>query len=56
MTDSGFDIGNNLPAGVKLNIRPFCRGNAKLGLKDELKTRSIASVRVLVERPIIRAK
>lgn len=56
MTDSGFDIGNNLPAGVKLNIPPFCRGNAKLELKDELKTRSIASVRVLVERPIIRAK
>lgn len=23
MTDSGFDIGNNLPAGVKLNIPPF---------------------------------
>ena len=56
MADRGFDIESDLPIGVQLNIPPFLNGKPQLDLKDELKTRRIASVRVHVERAIARIK
>ena len=56
MADRRFDIEDDLPPGVKLNILPFLWGNAQLELKDELKTRRTASVRVHIERPTARVK
>ena len=42
--------------GVKLNTPPFLRGNAQVELKDEPKTRHIASVRVHAVRAIASIK
>ena len=52
MADRGFDIENDMPAGVGLNISPFSNG----ALSDETETRRIAALRVLVERAIGRIK
>ena len=51
----GLDIKNDLLPRVK-PITQFLRGNAQHELKDELKTRLIATVRVHVERAIARTK
>ena len=56
MADRGFNIEEDLPDGVNLNIPAFLNGKAQLELHDELETRRIASVRVHVERAINRVK
>jgi hypothetical protein len=56
MADRGFDIADDLPAGVTLNITAFLSGDEQLTVKDEIATRRIASVRVHVERAISRIK
>ena len=56
MADRGFDIENEMPPGVGLNIPPFLDGAPQLSLQDEVKTRKIASLRVHVERTIQRIK
>ena len=56
MADRGFDIADDLPAGVTLNIPAFLSGDEQLTVKDEIATRRIASVRVHVERAISRIK
>ena len=56
MADWGFDISEDLPEGVELNIPPFMRGKDQLTVKEETKTRRIASVRIHVERAIERIK
>ena len=56
MADRGFDIENDMPAGVGLNIPPFLNGAPQLSLSDETETRKIAALRVHVERAIGRIK
>ena len=56
MADRGFDIGDDLPTGVTLNIPPFLDGKPQLSVEEENLTRKIASVRVHVERAIARIK
>lgn len=56
MADRGFDIEEDLPDGVTLNIPAFLKGKTQLDLGEELETRRIASVRVHVERAINRVK
>lgn len=57
MADRGFDIQHILAAkNVTLNIPPFMRGKAQLSLEEEFETRTIASVRIHVERAIERIK
>ena len=56
MADRGFDIENDLPTGVTLNIPPFLNGKPQLSAEEEILTRKIASVRVHVERAISRIK
>ena len=56
MADRGFELDDDLPQGVKLNIPPFLDGREQLDLTDEIQTRRIASVRVHVERAIERVK
>ena len=56
MADWGFDLENDLPAGVTLNIPAFLDGKDQLRAEGEIVTRRIASVRVHVERAIARMK
>ena len=56
MADRGFDIADDLPENVSLNIPPFLNGKAQLSLEDENETRKIAAVRIHVERAIQRIK
>ena len=56
MADKGFDIGEDLPQGVHLNIPPFLRGKDHLSIQEEAQTRQIAAVRIHVERAISRIK
>ena len=56
MADKGFEIADDLPEGVTLNIPPFLRGNDHLSIKEETGTRRIAPVRIHVERAISRIK
>ena len=56
MADRGFDIEDDLPTGVTLNIPPFLNGKPQLSAEEEILTRKIASVRVHVERAISRIK
>ena len=56
MADRGFDIADDLPSGVTLNIPAFLNGNDLLTLEEETSTRKIASARVHVERAIVRIK
>ena len=56
MADRGFDLEDDLPAGVTLNIPAFLEGKDQLSAEDEIVTRRIASVRVHVERAIARIK
>ena len=46
MTDRGFEIEDDLPDNVSLNIPPFLNGKPQLSLQEENETRKIASVRV----------
>ena len=56
MADRGFDIEDDMPDGVTLNIPPFLNGAPQLSVSDESETRKIAAVRVHVERAIQRIK
>jgi len=56
MADRGFDLDDDLPEGVLLNIPPFLNGKSQLSIQEENETRHIASVRVHVERAIERTK
>ena len=56
MADKGFDIKEDLPKGVSLNIPPFLRGKEHLSIEEESETRKIAAVRIHVERAISRIK
>ncbi len=56
MAYRGFELENDFPQGVKLNIPPFLYWREQLDLTDEIQTRCIASVRVHVERAIERVK
>ena len=56
MADKGFEIADELPKGVTLNIPPFLTGNDHISIEDETETRRIASVRTHVERAISRIK
>ena len=56
MADRGFDIADDLPSGVTLNIPAFLDGNDQLTLEEETSTRKIPSARVHVERAISRIK
>ena len=55
MADKGFDIENEMPQGVNLNIPPFLK-DQQLSVQAENETRKIAAVRVHVERAIQRIK
>ena len=56
MADRGFDIADDMPAGVGLNIPPFLNGASQLSLNAENETRKVAALRVHVERAIQRIK
>ena len=57
MADKGFDIQDLLVAnGVRLNIPPFMNSAQRMLPQDIMKTKSIAAVRVHVERAIGRVK
>ena len=56
MADRGFDIVNDLPKGISLNLQPFLEGNFQFTLEKESETKRIASVRIHVERTIARIK
>ena len=56
MADKGFEIADDLPKGVELNIPSFLRGKDHLSVEEEIETRKIASVRIHVERTISRIK
>ena len=56
MADRGFDIEDDMPEGVTLNIPAFMDKKEQLDKEDEIMTRKIASVRVHVERAISRIK
>ena len=56
MADRGFEIENDLPPGVSLNIPPFLGEQAQFSKEDEIKTRRIAKHRIHVERAIQRIK
>ena len=56
MADRGFDLEDDLPTGVTLNIPAFLDGKDQLSAEDEIVTRRIASVRVHAERAIARIK
>jgi hypothetical protein len=52
MADRGFNIENDMPAGVGLNIPQFFNGAPQLSPSDETETRKLAALRVHVERAI----
>ena len=52
MADRGFNIENDMPAGVGLNIPPFFNGAPQLSLSDEIETQKLAALSVHVERAI----
>ena len=56
MADRGFEIENDLPPGVSLNIPPFLVEQAQFSQEDEIKTRRIAKHRIHVERATQRIK
>ena len=56
MADRGFEIEENLPPGVSLNIPPFLGDQQQFSEEDEIKTRRIAKQRIHVERAIQRIK
>ena len=56
MADKGFDIADDLPQGVTLNIPPFLKRKEHLSAQEKTETRQIAAVRIHVERAISRIK
>ena len=57
IADRGFDIEDDLVLlGVHLNIPPFLRGKPQLSQEELISTRRIASLRIHVERAMVRIK
>ncbi len=56
MADKGFTIEDILPLGVSLNIPPFLGQNSQMSAEDVVKTQTIASVRIHIERAINKIK
>ena len=56
MADRGFDIEEDLPIGVTLNIQPFLNGKSQLDLQKELETRRIDSVYILYKTNLFQIK
>ena len=56
MADRGFEIEENLPPDVSLNIPPFLGDQQQFSEEDEIKTRRIAKQRIHIERTIQRIK
>lgn len=56
MADKRFTIDDLLPAGVGLSIPPFLGQQGQMSAEDVVKTQSIASLRVHVERAINKIK
>ena len=56
MTNKGFDIESDWPAGVSLNIPPILRGKMHRTIEEETETRRIGSVKIHVEGAIARIK
>lgn len=56
MADKGFTIQDLLPPGVFLNMPPFLGSQQQMSPEDVLKTQTIASLRVHVERAINKIK
>ena len=56
MADKGFTVQDLLPLGVGLNIPPFLGSQGQMSAEDVVKTQSIASLRVHVERAINKIK
>ena len=52
MADKSLTIEDLLLLGVSLNIPPFLGGNSQMSAEDVVKTQSIASVRIHIERAI----
>ena len=50
MTDKSFNIANDLPEDVSINIPPFLRGKEHLSAQEETETKQIAAVYISVER------
>ena len=51
-----FDIEDQIPDGVILNIPPFLNGAPQLSVSNESEPRKVAAVRVHVERATQRIK
>ena len=56
MADKGFTIEDLLPPGIKLNIPPFLGSQGQMSPEDVVKTQTVASLRVHVERAINKVK
>ena len=56
MADKGFTIEDLLPPGIKLNIPPFLGSQGQMSPEDVVKTQTVASPRVHVERTINKVK
>ena len=56
MADKGFTIEDLLPLGVSLNIPPFLGGNSQMSAEEVVRTQTIASVRIHIERAINKIK
>lgn len=56
MADKGFTIQDLLPPGIGLNMPPFLGSQEQMNPEDVLKTQTIASLRVHVERAINKIK
>ncbi len=56
MADKGFNIKDDLPKNVSLNIPPFMRDKDHLSVEEETETRQITCVRIHMERAISRIK
>ena len=56
MADKGFTIDDLFPPGVGLNIPPFLGMKGQMSAENVVKTQSIASLRVHVERAINKIK
>ena len=56
MADKGFTVQDLLPPGAGLNIPPFLGSQGQMSAEDVVKTQSIASLRVHVERAINKIK